>query len=117
MNEKEKREYYQRVHSKNAVEVDAPAQASKKRENLAAIVSLRFSGYELALLRKLSKKREMTLSALIRSLVLDSIKEEQAATPNNLVFLPNKTLTGTPLSDPKSIQEKERSQTLRPVAR
>lgn len=117
MNEKEKREYYQRVHSKNAVEIEAPVKTNKKRENLAAIVSLRFSGYELALLRKLSKKREMTLSALIRSFVLDSIKEEKQALPSNVYFLPTETLTGTPISDPKSIQEKERSQTLIPVAR
>ena len=95
MNEKEKREYYQRVRSKNAVEIDAPLKTTKKRENLAAIVSLRFSGYELAMLRTLSAKRNMTLSALIRSFVLESANTESENDNHSVATLvfPS-TLTG-----------------------
>lgn len=113
MNEKEKREYYQRVHSKNAIEIESPLKTSKKRENLESIISLRFSGYELALLRKLSKKRKITLSALIRSFVLDSLQNEaRPEEVSNIHFLPTVTVTGTLVTDLKSLQEKKRSQTL-----
>ena len=117
MNEKEKREYYQRVHSKNAVEIEAPIKTTKKRENLAAIVSLRFSGYELTLLRKLSKKQNMTLSALIRSFVNESLNKEKTVASNNLYSIFTGTLTSSATTEIKLDEDKVSLQTVVPATR
>ena len=70
MNRKEKIEYYQKAKSKNADPVEVPFLPAATKENLESIVSLRFSGYELALLKRISEKKKMTLSALIRNTVI-----------------------------------------------
>ena len=73
MNDEAKRAKYQAKRSRNAEKVDAPILIPAERGNLDAIVSLRFSAYELKLLRKESKARSIKLSALIRELVFDGL--------------------------------------------
>ena len=76
MNRKEKIEYYQKAKSKNAEPVEAPFLPAAKKENLESVVSLRFSGYELALLKKVCEKKKTTLSSLIRNTVISALEEE-----------------------------------------
>lgn len=76
MNDEEKRAKYQAKRSKNAERVEAPIVMPKERGNLDAVVSLRFSTYELSLLRKECENREIGLSALIRELVVDGLERQ-----------------------------------------
>lgn len=76
MNDEQKRAKYQAKRSMNAQRVEAPIVMPKERGNLDAVVSLRFSTYELSLLRKECANREIGLSALIRELVVDGLERQ-----------------------------------------
>lgn len=76
MNDEEKRARYKAKRSKNAERVEAPIVMPKERGNLDAVVSLRFSTYELSLLRKECANREIGLSTLIRELVVDGLERQ-----------------------------------------
>ena len=76
MNDEEKRAKYQVKKSSNARRIKPPFVPAGERGNLDAVVSLRFSGYELALLRKESKSRNIGLSALIRELVVEGMERK-----------------------------------------
>lgn len=76
MNDEEKRAKYQAKRSKGAVRIEPPILMPKERGNLDAVVSLRFSTYELSLLRKECANREIGLSALIRELVVDGLERQ-----------------------------------------
>ena len=76
MNDEEKRAKFQKNKSLNAKRIKAPFVPAGERGNLDAVVSLRFSGYELSLLRKESKSRNIGLSALIRELVVEGMERK-----------------------------------------
>ena len=76
MNDEDKRDKYQAKRSKGAARIEPPIVMPKERGNLDAVVSLRFSTYELSLLRKECVNREIGLSALIRELVVDGLERQ-----------------------------------------
>jgi len=76
MNEEDKRTKYQAKRSKGAERIEPPIVMPKERGNLDAVVSLRFSSYELSLLRKECLNREIGLSALIREFVINGLEKQ-----------------------------------------
>lgn len=76
MKDEDKRVKYQAKRSLHAKQIKPPFVPAGERGNLDAVVSLRFSGYELNLLRNESKSRNIGLSALIRELVVEGMERK-----------------------------------------
>lgn len=105
MNKEEKRHRELKQRSMNAEVVPAPINL-KDKEKLEAVVSLRFSGYELSLLRSICKKRNKKLSSLIRELVFKALDENNTIT-SKMRLVDQKTATITLSQFPNTISLKE----------
>lgn len=99
MNKFEINEEELRSRSLEAEIVDSPIKF-KNRENLESIVSMRFSGYELAILKSICKKQNKKLSTLLRELISQSLAEnENKLSQNKLVENKSRTFLSSQLQN------------------
>lgn len=93
-----------RSRSLEAEIVDSPIKF-KNKENLESIVSMRFSGYELAILKSICKKQNKKLSTLLRELISQSLVEnENKLTHPKLVENKSRTFLVSQLEDKTTLQ-------------